>query len=45
MFYKAKVAVYSEIHIKHINAVQPQCKVFAMLNLVLRVVTGGLYKL
>jgi hypothetical protein len=38
MMYKAKVAVCSESHTKHINVITMQN--FLMLNLVLRKVTG-----
>jgi hypothetical protein len=34
MFYKAKVAVCSEIRTKHMNAVWAPCRIFLMLNLV-----------
>jgi hypothetical protein len=42
MFYKAKVAVYSEIRTKHINAIWPPRENFWMLNLMVRKVTAGL---
>jgi hypothetical protein len=44
MFYKAKVAVCSEIRTKHINAMWAPRRIFLMLNLVVRNVTAKLYK-
>jgi hypothetical protein len=44
MFYKAKVAVCSEIRTKHINAMWAPCRIFLILNLVLRKVTARLWK-
>jgi hypothetical protein len=42
MFYKAKVAVCSEIRTKHINAMWAPRSIFLMLNLVVRKVTARL---
>jgi hypothetical protein len=40
--YKAKVAVCSEIHTKHINAMQLACRILRILDVVVRKVTGRL---
>jgi hypothetical protein len=42
MFYKAKVAVCSEIRTKHINAMWAPRRIFLMLNLAVRKVTARL---
>jgi hypothetical protein len=42
MFYKAKVAVYSEIRTKHIKAMWAPRGIFLMLNLVVCKVTARL---
>jgi hypothetical protein len=42
MFYKAKVAVCSEIRTKHTNAMWGPRRIFLMLNLVVRKVTARL---
>jgi hypothetical protein len=44
MFYKAKVAVCSEIRTKHIKAMWTPRKIFLILNLVVCKVTARLYK-
>jgi hypothetical protein len=44
MFYKAKVAVCSEIRTKHINATWAPRRIFLMLNLIVCKVTTRLLK-
>jgi hypothetical protein len=43
MLYREIIAVYSEIHTKHINTLCGQNVEFVSLNLVVRTVTTGLY--
>jgi hypothetical protein len=44
MFYKAKVAVCSDIRTKHINAMWAPRRIFLVLNLVVCKVTARLWK-